>query len=104
MTNLSNLAARCESIGRNCEFGLVQRSFGLEPIGLLRWAASPLAALTQAFQGQFAGLGKDMDLEVDTQTEWLATDRDTGLLFHTHCLSDRSEEHARKQEARRLPW
>jgi hypothetical protein len=30
-----------ENLGGNCEFGLVQRHFGAEPLSLLRWTATP---------------------------------------------------------------
>jgi hypothetical protein len=101
--NLSALAARCESIGRNCEFGLVQRALGQEPLGLLRWAASPLRAVTLAMETRFVGLGRDMTFILDTEGEWLSTDIATGLTFHTHFGMDQTEEEVRCQESRRLP-
>lgn len=33
----SELVARFESLGDNCEFGLVQRHFGAEPVGVFRF-------------------------------------------------------------------
>src|SRR5436305_104536 len=33
-----DLATRFESLGDNCEFGILQRLEGAEPLGLLRWA------------------------------------------------------------------
>src|SRR5436309_528289 len=38
---LQNLALQFESLGgtgHGCEFGVFQRSLGVEPLGLLRWA------------------------------------------------------------------
>ena len=38
---LDKLFLRFETIGDTCEFGIVQRRFGAEPISLLRWASTP---------------------------------------------------------------
>ncbi len=53
-----------ESLGDTCEFGFVQRHFGIEPISLLRWAGAPLPGLVQALQARFAGLYRREDLMV----------------------------------------
>jgi len=45
-----------ESLGANCEFGLVQRRFGAEPLGLLRWPAITVAGLVSGLQNKFAEL------------------------------------------------
>lgn len=52
-----------ESLGDNCEFGLVQRYCGIEPLGLLRLAGfhapveQRLSRLTEALRRGFDGLG-----------------------------------------------
>jgi tetratricopeptide (TPR) repeat protein len=54
------MALRFESLGGNypgCEIGLVQRTLGGEPLGLLRWTTTPLAQLTAAMQCGFEGVG-----------------------------------------------
>ena len=43
--------------GGGCEFGFVQRNFGAEPIGLLRWASLSTENLIKALQERFEGLG-----------------------------------------------
>jgi hypothetical protein len=45
-----------ESLGANCEFGLVQRHFGSEPLGLLRWPAIDVAGLLDSLKNQFTEL------------------------------------------------
>jgi hypothetical protein len=45
-----------ESLGSNCEFGLVQRHFGAEPLGLLRWPAIDVAGLLDSLKHAFAEL------------------------------------------------
>jgi hypothetical protein len=59
MAKIRDIAARCESIGRNCEFGLVQRNLNLEPVSLLRWAGSETpAGLIDGLHHDFAGLAE----------------------------------------------
>ena len=52
------LLLRFESIGDTCEFGIVQRRFGAEPISLLRWASTPPEHLVAALDTRFAGVGE----------------------------------------------
>jgi hypothetical protein len=58
------LVRRFRALGDNCEFGLVQRHCGAEPIDLLRFAGlhipieDRLAALTKAVTVGFEGLGQ----------------------------------------------
>ena len=51
-----DLALRFESLGDNCELGLVQRHMGAEPLGLLRFAGTPLRNLLRAMDARFAGM------------------------------------------------
>jgi hypothetical protein len=51
------VAMAFESLGENCEVGLVQRHFGAEPLGLLRFSALDIADLVAAVQEDFAGVG-----------------------------------------------
>jgi tetratricopeptide (TPR) repeat protein len=48
---------RFESLGGNCEFGLVQRAAGIEPLGLLRFAAIEAEALEAMLLADFDGVG-----------------------------------------------
>lgn len=47
-----------ESLGENCEFGIVQRKIGLEVLGLLRFGFTPLASLFTALDDDFAEIDK----------------------------------------------
>lgn len=51
-----------ESLGANCEFGLVQRKFGAEPLGLLRWPAIDAAGLLACLRGGFKELDEISNL------------------------------------------
>ncbi len=61
---LHALLGRFESIGDNCEFGLVQRYGGIEPLGLMRFSASRIDHLLHALDSDFAFYGQGDDLFV----------------------------------------
>lgn len=51
---------RFESLGgtgHGCEFGIFQRKFGAEPLGLLRWADLGVEQLCRALESEFEGVG-----------------------------------------------
>lgn len=54
---LIELFSSFESLGDDCEFGMVQRRFGAEPLSLLRWTATPPDPLAEALKTQFEGVG-----------------------------------------------
>ncbi len=51
------LALRFASLGLDCEFGLVQRAFGAEPLDLLRFAGSTIDRLTFGLMARYANVG-----------------------------------------------
>lgn len=71
-TETPDLARRLHgfrSLGRNCEFGFVQRYGGAEPSGLLRFSFTPLDDLIHALATDFSELGAPGDLRiVETET------------------------------------
>ena len=50
------LMERFQSLGDNCEFGIVQRRFGAEPLNLLRFSATHLIHLLRGLDTEFEGL------------------------------------------------
>jgi hypothetical protein len=56
-----DLVLEFESLGDNCELGILQRQLGVEPLGLLRFAGAPVRDLVRALHARFAGIG-DPDL------------------------------------------
>jgi len=104
---LRELMLRFESIGENCEFGLVQRRCGAEPLGLFRFASAPLPKLLAGLAARFEGLSNPDNLEVKLSgngLEYLVTDKKFQLLYHAWVLADEMtalEVHQR--EVRRLP-
>ncbi len=51
-----DLVLQFESLGDNCELGLVQRKLGAEPLGMFRFAGAPLRHLLRAMTARFAGM------------------------------------------------
>jgi hypothetical protein len=102
------IAWSLESLGFNCEFGLVQRQFGAEPLGLLRFATARLNALVPALDAGFANLGdpSELDLTVhgaDGREEWMILERRYGFVIHTHTSPRQATaEQIRRRESRRL--
>lgn len=82
---IRNLMLRFQSLGENCEFGLVQRRFGAEPIGLLRWTYAKPERVVQLLSNQFAGIGSEAGtrLNVSKYGEYFIEDLENDLVFHT---------------------
>ncbi|MBN8930336.1 MAG: hypothetical protein BGO51_25185 [Rhodospirillales bacterium 69-11] len=100
------LMLRFESLGENCEFGLVQRAYGAEPIGLMRFASTDLRRLLLALDGGFAGIGAPEALTVEvSKDEYMVSDRVYGLHYHAWVLTrDMSAEEVHAREVRRVPF
>jgi len=105
--NLQQLALMFESIGENCEFGLVQRKCGAEPLGLFRFSSTPLPKLVKGLRSKFKGLGKSNNIEVQVSgngREYMVLDKCFGFLFHAWVLVGELEpEEIAIRETRRLP-
>lgn len=80
-----DLVMRFESLGDNCEFGLMQRKVGRERLSLLRYGgARSTTRLTHAIRNDLAGFGTEQDLDMYVLgTEWIAVSLSTGFSFHT---------------------
>jgi len=76
-----------ESLGDNCEFGLVQRRCGAEPLSLLRFANIQLPALLPALNERFARVGTPdrirCELGGGDRREFVVQDDSYGITYHT---------------------
>jgi len=76
-----------ESLGDNCEFGLVQRACGAEPLGLLRFSNIELGPLLRGLTLEFAGLGTrenvELTLSEGERREYVMYQKHYALTFHT---------------------
>ncbi len=79
------LMLRFEGIGADCEFGTVQRRFGAEPLGLLRWNDVAYPNLIAALEARFDGLGEPpfTELLAGEIGEFYMRDRRWDLGMHT---------------------
>lgn len=103
------LAARFESLGDNCEFGLVQRHMGAEPLGLLRFSNLELFQLLRLLDAGFAGLGDAANLECwvgeGARPEYVMRDRAFMLAFHTFQHAETTDRNLLVEQQRtRLPF
>jgi hypothetical protein len=102
------IAWSVESLGFNCEVGLMQRRAGAEPLGLLRFATSRMSALIPALDANFAHLGDPDDLDLvihgtNGREEWMILEQRYGFVIHTHTSpTQATAEQIRRRESRRL--
>jgi capsular polysaccharide biosynthesis protein len=105
---LSELMLAFESLGDNCEFGLVQRHAGSEPLGLLRFAGISLDKLVAALQAKFDGLGTTGTVTVylagePGRREFMVHETSLDIRYHTSIHEGEIEpDELREREAGRL--
>lgn len=62
--NDRDLVLHFESVGDNCELGLVQRRTGAEPLGLLRFAGVPLRNLLRGLNARFVNIADPQHIRI----------------------------------------
>ena len=74
-----------ESLGSSCEFGLVQRHFGAEPLGLFRWVSLRAPHLIAALRTDLAGIGAPEYTQMfsNDRGQFLTSDSRYRLQMHT---------------------
>ena len=102
---LKATALRFEGLGDNCEFGIVQRRFGADPIGLFRFAAINVSNLTIMLNEELGRLGDPEFTRLDLTPggEYLVQDTRGFYLMHSF-VKEGSVEPARflKQQLTRI--
>ena len=96
-----------ESLGQDCEFGLVQRRFGAEPLGLLRWTTTKPDTLIAGLRTRFANLGEVENTVLDLgKPEIMVNDLALKIRFHTFIQQGTSIdlEKFRGKQARHLRY
>jgi hypothetical protein len=85
-----------ESLGERCDFGAVQRKYGVEPLGLLRFAFSKLDSLIAGLEDRFAAVGTVEDTGFELYNdESILYMKKYGLVFHTFVYE---KEHATEEK------
>ncbi len=96
-----------ESLGPGCALGLVQRHHGAEPLGLFRFARTPLDGLVAALDGDVrAALAGPASLVLDPDTRAFSlVDAAHGFEWHTGLHEGQADPGALERQWRaRLPW
>jgi tetratricopeptide (TPR) repeat protein len=101
------LALQFESLGDACDFGIVQRRLGAEPIGLFRFAAISPENLIALLDERFERLGNPdfTELSLAAGDEYML--RDTRGLYHMHSFTRSHTVDAAKflqQQVRRIGY
>jgi tetratricopeptide (TPR) repeat protein len=91
-----------EGLGVNCDFGSVQRHFGAEPLGLLRFAGVELDKLLEALAIRFEGIGylenTVLDLRPHPQPEYWLGDKRFTFFMHTFIFPEHLPTKEKKRE------
>lgn len=94
------LMLQFESIGDSCEFGLVQRKHGAEPLGLLRFSGVPVRHLVRALENRFEGTADPDQIGLQVENgEYMVKLRKYDLVYHAYVLDgemDPAELHQRE--------
>lgn len=96
-----------ESLGDNCEFGVVQRYCGAEPVGLLRFGAPRLDALLRCLRTGFAKFGapEHIEIRIDEGGEYLVHETRSGMVYHTwYHVGDVDRERLLSQQIKRIAF
>jgi hypothetical protein len=105
---LHDLMLKFESLGQNCEFGLVQRQCQAEPLGLLRFSSTPLPQLLEALQARFDGMGTAATISVKVSgngREYMVQDSRFGFVYHAWVnAGEMTPEDVTRRELRRVPF
>lgn len=97
-----DLVLNFESLGDNCEFGLVQRKVGAEPLGLFRFTGAALRDVVRAMHARFAGLADPEQVRVQAENgEYMIKLDKYGFLYHADVkVSDADPDVLHRQHTR----
>lgn len=97
-----------QSLGDNCEFGIAQRHCELEPLGLLRFTASPIDRLIAALEARFAGIDDPANLVLEVhgdRREYVLLQTRYGMRTHTLVLEhEMTADRVLAQQRRKLQF
>jgi hypothetical protein len=101
-----DLVLQFESIGDNCELGLVQRQAGAEPLGLLRFAGAPLRNLLRGLNARFANIGNPDHIRIVAEHgEYMVKLTKYDFTFHAHVkIGDMQPDALHRQQCRTIAF
>jgi hypothetical protein len=102
MLDDSELVLHFESIGDNCELGLVQRRVGSEPLGLLRFAGAPLRAVLRGLSARLEGIDDPRHIRIQEENgEYMVKLTKYDFYYHAHvAVGDMTAEAIHRQQCR----
>lgn len=92
--DVARLMQQCESLGENCDLGVVQRAVGIEPFGLFRFSACDAPGVLALLRARLHPLGEPEDLWLDTvgpQQEYWVKSRRFPFESHTNRFAPQHE-------------
>ncbi|HVZ09696.1 hypothetical protein [Rhodopila sp.] len=97
-----DLVLNFESVGDNCELGLVQRLAGAEPLGLLRFAGAPLRSFLRALSNRFDGIADPASIRIHEENgEYMVKLNRYDFYYHAHIkTSETTPEALHAQQSR----
>jgi hypothetical protein len=100
------VASKFQSMGQNCEFGLVQRACGAEPLGLFRFCNARLHAVVQCLRSEFSEITDEEQFNISESPtgEYLGQHKNLALTYHTFVRGDQNPDvdSLRRKESTRL--
>lgn len=96
------LVLQFESVGDNCELGLVQRRVGAEPLGLLRFAGAPLRNLLRGLAARFENIAEPSHVRLSPENgEYMVKLTKYDFTFHAHVkIGEVDSDTLHKQQCR----
>jgi hypothetical protein len=100
------LVVQFESLGDNCELGLVQRMAGVDPLGLFRFASAPVRNLTRALASRFEGMADPSQIGIEaTNGEYMIKLAKHGFLYHAQVkIGEADPVLLQRQQGRTIPF
>jgi len=100
----ADLVLQFESVGDNCEFGLVQRLAGAEPLGLLRFAGAPQRNLLGGLNARFADIADPNHVRIVAENgEFMVKLTKYDFTFHAHVkIGDMAPDVLHRQQCRTI--
>lgn len=92
--DIPRLLQQFEGLGENCDFGVVQRAAGIEPLGLLRFGACKAADMVELLRTRFQELTGAQDLWLDAvgpEREFWVKSHHSSFTAHTNRFADKDD-------------
>ena len=86
------IASKFQSMGQDCEFGLVQRQCEAEPLGLFRFANIQLHGVVQCLCSDFSELADEKKLDISPwpNGEYVGAYNSLDMFYHTFVPADQN--------------